>query len=212
MFELFSILPTSSWESKIPMILSAYRFVQTRGILPASIAKKKTQVLKPKDAQSGTICPYCRAVSLTPDGAYQAIAADIPVLPKIENRFVLPAGIAYYYVKQHRTYAPLPPWLPKSAGNTAPEFDILFPQPAAQVFIPIEIEGSLGAMTAEAVHSDPNAIIYWDLDGIYLGKTQAYHQWNIQAPKGEHLLTLTDNRGRQIRRRFTVLPRHRTQP
>ncbi|CEM62971.1 penicillin-binding protein 1C [Treponema phagedenis] len=212
MFELFSILPTSSWESKNPDDFERIQVCANSGYLAGIYCEKKTQMLKPKDAQSGTICPYCRAVSLTPDGAYQAIAADIPVLPKIENRFVLPAGIAYYYAKQHRTYAPLPPWLPKSAGNTAPEFDILFPQPAAQVFIPIEIEGSLGAMTAEAVHSDPNAIIYWDLDGTYLGKTQAYHQWNIQAPKGEHLLTLTDNRGRQIRRRFTVLPRHRTQP
>ena len=60
-------------------------------------------------------------------------------------------------------------------------------------------------MVAEAAHKDPSVSIYWDIDGEYLGMTQVYHQMKIQVEKGAHILTLTDNRGKQIRRIFTVI-------
>ena len=36
---------------------------------------------------------------------------------------------------------------------------------------------------------------YWDIDGLYLGKTKTFHQFDITLPSGYHILTVTDDGG-----------------
>jgi penicillin-binding protein 1C len=46
------------------------------------------------------------------------------------------------------------------------------------------------------------------LDGQYLGETHTFHQQSLDLAPGEHILTLVDDTGERISRRFEVLATH----
>ena len=205
LFEIFNLLPKSDWPELHKL---DFEFIEVCGYsgYPASkFCDNKKRILKPAHAHCQRVCPYCRAVSLTPDGKFQASASDIKDFPKIENRFVLPAAPEYFYMQTHHSYLPLPPYISGSTVNTADEFEILFPENGTNIYIPIELDGSQGALVSQAAHKDPSITIYWDLDGEYLGCTQTYHQMKITAESGTHILTLTDSRGNFRKRTFTIM-------
>lgn len=209
LFEIFNILPKSDWPEKE---LKDFEFIKAcadSGYPAGEFCKTAKAVLKPINSHTQNTCPYCKKVSLSPDGKFQVKANDINELPKIENRFVLPAAAEYFYKQGHPEYKSLPQWLPESTASNAGEFEILFPEDGTSVYIPTELDGSFGALVAEAAHKNPDAVIYWDLDGEYLGSTKSYHQMKIQplgaALRGRHELTLTDNRGNTRKRIFYVL-------
>lgn len=205
LFEVFGILPKTSWPVLNKLDFEFIEVCADSGHSASKFCNKTKKILKPAKSHPQSMCPYCRAVSLTQDGRFQAQAGDVSELPKIESRFILPAAAEYFYRQNHPEYKPLPKWIKGSAGNSKDEFELLFPEDGINVFIPTELDGSRGAMIAEAAHKDPSVSIYWDIDGEYLGMTQVYHQMKIQVEKGAHILTLTDNRGKQIRRIFTVI-------
>ncbi|UTC75695.1 penicillin-binding protein 1C [Treponema sp. OMZ 792] len=205
LFEIFNILPKSEWPEQE---LKDFEFIKTcadSGYPAGEFCNGTRDVLKPRESHCQGTCPYCKIISLSPDGKFQVKANDINELPKIEKRFVLPAAAEYFYKQGHPEYRPLPQWLPKSTASNKGEFEILFPEDGTSVYIPTELDGSLGALVAEAAHKNPEAVIYWDLDGEYLGSTKTYHQMKIQAVRGRHELTLTDNRGNTRKRIFYVL-------
>jgi penicillin-binding protein 1C len=84
---------------------------------------------------------------------------------------------------------------------------ILYPQEGSAVYVPRELDGSRGAVVAEAVHRDARARIFWHLDAEYLGVTEDLHTMPIQPLPGEHVLTLVDGNGETVERRFTALAR-----
>jgi len=211
LFDIFSFLPRSDWIYAPEADLREVTVCADSGYLAGPDCTNTKRDFKPENAKDGEPCPYCRTVSLTPDGKYQATAKDLTgkwsgSLPLVERRFVLPPSYEYWYMKHSLSYTPLPPWLPASSGSASrPDLAIVFPEPGANVFIPVEIDGNPGSLIMEAAHRDPEAILYWDIDGEYLGETRVYHQLAARPEPGEHLLTVTDSRGNRATRKFTVL-------
>lgn len=205
LFEVFNILPKTEWPVLNGTDFESVKVCMHSGFPASEFCSNVKKTLKPINAHSRGVCPYCRAVSLTPDGKFQASASDIKEFPKIENRFILPAAAEYFYMQTHHNYSPLPPRLKGSRADSQDEFEILFPENGINIYIPTELDGSSGALVAHAMHKDSSAIIYWDIDGEYLGSTQTYHQMKIRVPSGTHILTLTDTRGKQRKRMFKVL-------
>ena len=73
------------------------------------------------------------------------------------------------------------------------------------MLIPRELDGSRGRTVFEAVHRRREATIYWHLDDRYLGETHTFHQQSLDIDPGEHILTLVDDEGERVARRFQVL-------
>jgi penicillin-binding protein 1C len=76
------------------------------------------------------------------------------------------------------------------------------------VIIPRELDGNRGRTVFEAVDRRREATIYWHLDGEYLGETHTFHQQTLDIEPGEHILTLVDDTGERVARRFQVLATH----
>ncbi len=55
-----------------------------------------------------------------------------------------------------------------------------------------------------AARKDDN-IVYWDLDGDFLGTTQNLHEMAASPKTGAHTLTICDSNGTSLTRHFTVL-------
>jgi penicillin-binding protein 1C len=120
--------------------------------------------------------------------------------------FVLPPTMEWYYRQGNADYRALPPY--KKGAEQAdgpPAMGLIYPQAGSSVYIPRELDGSRGAVVAEAVHRDPHARIYWHLDAEYLGSTVDLHTMSLRPLPGDHVLTLVDQSGETLERRFTVL-------
>jgi penicillin-binding protein 1C len=69
------------------------------------------------------------------------------------------------------------------------------------------MDGSLGRVVFEAAHRDPRTRVFWHLDGEYQGETRDIHQMALLPSPGSHVLTLVDENGESVERRFHALRR-----
>ena len=126
-------------------------------------------------------------------------------VPKLENHFVLPPNLEYWYKTNSLNYRVLPDFVPWHEASSKESISIVFPEPSARIIIPVEIDGTPGAMVAQAAARSAETTIFWDLDGNYLGLTDKRHEIVINPKAGSHTLTITDNHGNIIRRKFEIL-------
>jgi penicillin-binding protein 1C len=92
----------------------------------------------------------------------------------------------------------------RGKGST-PALALIYPDKNASVLIPDELDGTRGRTVFEAVHRRRDARIYWHLDDRYLGETHTFHRQSLDMDPGEHILTLVDDEGERVARRFQVL-------
>jgi penicillin-binding protein 1C len=64
----------------------------------------------------------------------------------------------------------------------------------------------------EAAHWDPGTRVFWHLDGEYEGETRDIHQMALAPTPGPHVLTLVDESGESVTRRFQALRRATDRP
>ncbi len=162
--------------------------------------------LVPAAAKSLPVCPYCTRVALSADGRYRVRAEEEdPANVRIEKLFVLPPAMERYF-SRNLDYKSLPPWKPGSAQSGSDNsLAIIAPEDGASLFIPVEITGRPGATVFTAAHRDRGAVVFWQLDGEYLGSTRGVHALEARPGPGPHTLTVVDGLGRSVSRHFTVL-------
>jgi penicillin-binding protein 1C len=125
--------------------------------------------------------------------------------------FVLPPAEEFYYRRVHAEYQPLPSLRAdcqaggQQRGASRATLALLYPDVNGRVLIPEELDGGRGRTVFEAVHRRRNATIYWHIDDRYLGETHTFHQQSLDIDPGEHILTLVDDAGERVARRFQVL-------
>ncbi len=214
LFDIFSTLPQTTWpdmpqEELLPQLVCAHS-----GYAAGPNCPDTKMIFRSKKAISPKLCPYCTTVSFTPDGKYRASAEDLTgkqagiyngSLPKIENHFVLPPHLEYWYKNTNLAYQPLPDFVPWHSASTRDSFSIVFPQSGTNYIIPVELDGSPGAMVMQAATRSSESILYWDLDGHFLGLTERVHEMTVAPSPGKHTLTVTDNNGTIQKRFFEIL-------
>ena len=210
LFELFSLLPAVHWPTVPAEDLKEEIYCADSGYLAGLHCAHTVTGFSPAQAPKGAVCPYCAAVSFTPDGRFQADVSDMTGVyegqsPLIQDRFVLPPAIEYYYTRFAAGYKKLPPFVAGHQSSGSSQLAILFPEQGARIVIPVEIDGSTGAMIMQAAARDPAAVVYWDIDGVYLGSTQGVHSMTVRPRIGKHTLTVTDSLGTRRVRTFEVL-------
>lgn len=210
MFEVFSILPKTSWPSKPEMELEKITVCSNSGFTAGPHCNEKKVILKTKNTQQGKYCPYCKTYSFTPDKKYQATVEDMinkykGQMPVLENFFVLPPYVEYWYKKQNFHYKSLPAFVSWHKESFENNIQIQFPNENIEIIIPIELDGKKGSVIFEAATKNQNTVLYWDIDGKYLGSTEEDHKFSVSPNPGEHILTLTDSTGSIKQRKFTIL-------
>ena len=79
---------------------------------------------------------------------------------------------------------------------------MIYPEPNAQLFIPVQLDGDHGQVVLHAAHRDPQAVLNWDLDGVHIGRTSGDHRLAVDLSQGPHSLTLTDQNGSALQTIF----------
>ncbi|MDL5049282.1 hypothetical protein QQ054_25025, partial [Oscillatoria amoena NRMC-F 0135] len=207
LFDVFSILPATSWFNMPYSEMEQIPVCEKSGM-------RSTHACDTPDtlwvAQAGLIskpCSYHRTVHLSDDGKYR-VHADCHPVNKIRQAmwFVLPPVQEHYYRSRNISYRPLPPYRKDCAiaGNVA-TMELVYPKENARIFIPRELDGSRGHSIFELAHRNPASRVFWHLNGTYIGSTLNRHQMAVDPGPGKHVLVLVDQAGEPLERHFEVL-------
>jgi penicillin-binding protein 1C len=211
MFGLFNALPPSAWFAQPVHALRAVEVCANDGHLAVEGCETE-RALVPRDSHFELLSPHNPRVSLEASGRFRVDSdCESPGDMRHSSWFVLPPAEEFYFRRGHAEYRPLPPMRTDclARGTLRGALALLYPDVNGRVLIPAELDGTRGRAVFEAVHRRSEATIYWHLDDRYLGATHTFHQQSLDIDPGPHILTLVDNEGQRVSRRFEVLASHR---
>ena len=119
--------------------------------------------------------------------------------------FVLPPVQEWFYKVKSPLYRSLPPFRADCQTEEKHIMDFVYPKSPNKIFIPKELSGEQGRAIFELVHRTAGIKVYWHLDGQFYGQTQDFHQLEIIAAAGYHVLVVTDENGNELVKRFEVV-------
>jgi len=211
MFALFNTLPASGW-FEIPLhALKRVELCANDGFLANDDCETEAAWM-PRDSHFDALSPHNLRVHLEPARQYRVNGdCQSPSAMIHASWFVLPPAEEFYFRRAHADYRPLPPLRADCQASQAAgrgSLALLYPDADSRVLIPRELDGTRGRTVFEAVSSRRDARLYWHIDGRYLGETHTFHQQSLDIEAGEHILTVVDDRGERVARRFQVLATH----
>lgn len=211
MLDVFSLLGPASWPEAPLSELKTVQVCEDDGYLAGGQCRTRDQ-WAPRQSHFQTVTPHHIRIHL--DGNGQRVHSGCEPVATMQHRdwFVLPPAQAWFYRRHHPDYRPLPAWRKDCvAGALAlqsdPPMALVYPHAGSAIYIPTELNGSLGRAVFRAVHQNPAAELFWHLDDTFLGKSHHFHEKAITADPGWHTLTLVDSQGFRLRQRFKVLGR-----
>lgn len=211
MFDLFNLLPPTRWFEMPENDLHPVATCPLSGHPISAICleghpdMEPDTVLVPFAPASPVVCPYHRIVHLNPERTLQVNSDCCPIdAIRNESWFVLPPAQEWYYMRSHSSYKRLPPLHPALQGAAGSGLiEIIYPQAGMTVASPLDLDSQSRGVIFSAAHSDPTAVIYWNMDDIYLGMTSnGEHKIKVVPSPGPHRLVLVDANGNTASVRF----------
>jgi len=210
LFDIFSSLPGRSWFQKPLSELIEVPVCSLSGQRTSAYCNTVDTVAVLKAGLSSLVCTYHTLIHLSLDEKYRVHSECISMNEmKTVSWFVLPPIQEYYFKSKNLSYHPLPAY---RKDCTDPSFvvsmDIIYPKVNSKIYLPVQLNGKTGNTVFEVTHRNSSAVIYWHLDGDFIGSTKKSHQFSIAPKEGKHLLTLVDESGVTLERSFTVISGH----
>ena len=205
LFDIFNLLPASSWFTRPAGIFVEAEVCRKSGHLKGRFCDETDTLLVLPAGLRTEACPYHHLVTLSADESqriYENCANTEPTLQK--SWFTLPPVWEWYYKQHHPEYKPLPPFKAGCGEDTFQPMQFIYPPMNARIKLPKQLDGSKGFLTVELAHSNPNATIFWHLDETYQAQTQDFHKISLQPAAGKHSLTAVDGEGNTISTTFFV--------
>ena len=205
LFDIFNLLPASSWFTRPTGIFVEAEVCRKSGHLKGRFCDETDTLLVLPAGLRTEACPYHHLVTLSADESqriYENCANTEPTLQK--SWFTLPPVWEWYYKQHHPEYKSLPPFKPGCGEDTFQAMQFIYPPMNARIKLPRQMDGSKGFLTVELAHSNPNATIFWHLDETYQAQTQDFHKISLQPAAGKHSLTAVDGEGNTISTTFFV--------
>lgn len=206
LFDIFSILPGHAWFQPPYGEMVQVPICRRSGMRVGAACPVQDTAWVVQSGLHSLPCTYHKKIHLSQDGQYRVHSGcELVAHMQTVSWFTLPPVQAYYYRSKNVSYKSLPPYRPDCAPTAASSMDLIYPKSHAKIFIPHELNGTLGSAIFELAHSDPHATVYWHLDGNYLGATERNHTMALQPATGTHTLTVVDHEGQVLVRSFQVV-------
>ncbi|MFC1566789.1 penicillin-binding protein 1C [bacterium] len=210
MFDIFDYLDSNEWFDIPYDFLKEVIVCKNDGYLPFGDCETEVQ-FAPKESNFDLVSPHNKLIHLDSSGKWRVHGKAEAISNMIHKTwFVLSPSQEYYYMQYNSDYKMLPAY--RDDCKTAVQFkqdempmQFLYPNIGARIYLPIDLAEQKGRTIFEVVHRDPNAVVFWHLDGDYLGKTETFHQWALDINPGKHEVTLVDQLGNYLSRNFEIL-------
>jgi penicillin-binding protein 1C len=207
MFDIFRLLPQTDWFAK-PKYNYVYVPVCRETGFRANVDCENIDTLfMPPNALRSPLCAYHKIIQLDATGMYQVNeTCETPANMQHKSWFILPPTMEFYYKQRNADYKILPTFKEAcKTVETSKQMELIYPQSDIKIFVPKEMNGEKGKTIFSATHRKNNAKIFWTLDNSYVGTTQYYHQLALSPLKGIHTITITDELGNSITKKFEII-------
>ena len=207
MFSIFNVLDQKNWFSIPTSDLERVKTCKQSGFRASDICDQVEFHEYPKGAQKSQACSFHKLVQLDEAGKYRVNSDCYPVHKMKQRAWFVTSPIQEYFFKQHSLdYKPLPPYLFGCENfSTQHQLEIVYPRAGFQIYIPVDQSGEKSRCILKATHKNPNAILFWHLNGEYIASTQKFHQLSLTPERGRNVLEITDEGGESVTCHFTVL-------
>ncbi|MEO9886469.1 MAG: penicillin-binding protein 1C [Balneola sp.] len=206
LFDVFDVLPQSGWFNEPIYEMEEILVCELSGHRAGSYCPVAKPESVPKTGLETKVCPYHQLVYVNSSETQRmnSSCADLSEL-KAKNWFVLPPVQEWYYKRAYSDYKDLPPLASNCGEEDQLTMRLIYPFNSSIIYVPKEIDGSMGKTVFEIAHRDQQTKIFWHLDETFLGETETFHQLALSPKPGKHTLVLVDEKGERLEHEFEVL-------
>ena len=207
LFDIVRALPASPWFTEPAFQFTNIAVCRQTGFRANTDCTDVDTLKASPNGVNALLCPYHTIIHLSADQQYRVTEnCTAPSSMVHKSWLVLPPAIEWYYKRKHFDYLPLPPYKPGCyVWEARKPMALIYPEPNAKIYVPLEITGQKGRTVFTAAHQKPEAKIFWHLDDAYTGTTVHTHQMALDPKPGTHFITIVDETGERITRRFVIL-------
>ncbi len=207
LFDIFRLLPSTTWWQRPTYNFSYVAVCRQSGFRANVDCPDVDTLFMPPNGTKSPLCPYHKIIHLDAAGKFRVTEqCESPSNMQHKSWFILSPAMEYYYKQRNADYKTLPPFKEGCAfAETGKVMEIIYPQPDAKIYVPLEVTGEKGKTIFTAAHRRSGAKIFWSLDDEFIGTTQNFHQMGLNPSPGKHIITLVDENGISVSRQFEIL-------
>ncbi len=210
LFNIYSVLKPGKWFNAPYDDMEKIPVCRQSGSRASDICEPVDAMWIQKNGLRTEPCKYHRLIHLDESGNYRVNSSceDVSKMKHV-SWFVLPPAIEWYYKSKNVSYKELPPLREDCETAELNAMEIIYPKQFSKIYVPVEIDGKMGKTVFQVAHRKASKMIYWHLDGAFIGTTQNNHQLDIAPDEGEHILTLVDEDGESIIQKFEIVSKRK---
>ena len=82
--------------------------------------------------------------------------------------------------------------------------EFIYPSQQSTIFLPKDFNGNTNDLILKVAHSKPELKLFWYVDTKYVGATKDIHDIAILPQPGEHVITVVDELGNELKHKITI--------
>jgi penicillin-binding protein 1C len=205
LFDVFDVLPKSTWFSKPFDDMTEVSICKQSGSRATNLCIETVKEYIPTTGLKLAPCKYHKQIHLDLSGLYQ-VNSSCENLENISSSswFELPALMAYYYKSKNPFYKDMPPFRFDCNSESQPNMQFIYPKKNSVVYLPKGLDEVVNDLVLKVAYNTPEKTLFWYIDNQFIKTTTSIHELAIQPKKGTHLVTVIDEKGNEISRAFEV--------
>ena len=205
LFDVFDLLPNSNWFAKPYDEMLEVNICKKSGYRASPICDNTELRFIQASGKKTASCPYHKLVHLDVTEHY-LVNSSCESVSRIVNKswFILPPLQAYYFKTKNPFYKPLPPYRNDCSKSSEISMEFIYPNQQSTIYLPKDFDGNTNDLVLKVAHSKPEFEIYWYIDNTYVGSTKNIHDIAILPSSGDHIITVIDELGNELKHKITI--------
>ncbi|MCX6232232.1 MAG: penicillin-binding protein 1C [Bacteroidetes bacterium] len=207
LFDIFKVIKPRNWFTMPESEMSEIPVCKYSGYRASPICEETTKIWVPKKGLKTQTCPFHQMVHLDKSGKWQ-VNSNCESTDNMQHLswFVLPPVMEWYFKSKNPFYKVLPPFRSDCiSANECRSMEMIYPANNSKIYIPVDLGGKPGSTVFKLAHRNPQNLVYWHLDGVFIGSTTQFHQIALAPEAGMHRLTLVDQKGEVLCVNFEIM-------
>lgn len=206
MFDVFNELPTTTWFETPYADMEEIEVCTKSGDLPSVDCEETSIEMFPKNCVRAKQCIYHKKIHLNYDSTYKVNSEcyDVSNMRHV-SWFTLPPMMAYYYQKVNPYYEVEPDLHPDCMNGIENNMQMIYPKDGSKLFLPRNLDGTKNQIVFKLAHTKSDELVYWHLDGNFMGTTKGTHNRVMFTNIGNHKLTVVDTDGNEVIIEFEII-------
>lgn len=198
LFDVFNALqkdPQKKWWNTSEILTEKQEVCAISGYSISKNCEKTTTVRVPK-VDILKQCPYHLKIMVDTTTGF-SVCSKCWTGGRVSKSYITyPPLVLAYLRKSGAVIEKIPYHTPNCQANINQELiEVEYPRPGTKIMVSRDFDGEYQPIVFSAAHKIKSQVLYWYLDGRYLGETRDKHKFAVIPEKGNHKLQLFDAYG-----------------